>query len=50
VLAIQKGPNQFATSPAALIELKGQGVPESVMKAMLRVSAPGSGDKGRQQE
>lgn len=35
VLAIQHSPTQFDTSPQALIELRGQGVPEKVLNAML---------------
>lgn len=48
VVAIEKGPNQLDTSPAALIELKRQGVPESVMKAMLRASIADSGEKPKE--
>ncbi|MEK6284075.1 MAG: hypothetical protein AABN95_27390 [Acidobacteriota bacterium] len=36
ILAIQKGPSSFDTEPAALIELKKQGVSAAVMDAMIR--------------
>ena len=39
VLAIQKGPTSFDTSPQALIQLKNQGVSPTVLDAMLQ---PGS--------
>ena len=41
ILAIQKGPTSFDTSPQALIQLKNQGVSASVLDAMLQSgSAP----------
>jgi hypothetical protein len=40
LLDIQKGPDRFDTSPAALIDLKSQGVPESVLQGMLRAGSP----------
>jgi hypothetical protein len=44
LVAIQKGPNEFDTSPAGLIELKRQGVPESIVQGMLRAGTADSGD------
>ena len=38
ILAVQKGPTSFDTSPGALIELKNQGVTTAVIEAMLRSS------------
>jgi hypothetical protein len=40
VLAIEKNPCKFDTSPAALVELKNQGVPPTVIEAMLRTEEP----------
>jgi hypothetical protein len=39
VLAIQKGPTSFDTSPQVLIQLKNQGVSAGVLDAMLQASA-----------
>jgi hypothetical protein len=39
VLAIEQSPAKFDTSPAALIELKKQGVSQTVMEAMLHASS-----------
>lgn len=36
VLAVQKGPSNFDTSPQALIQLKNQGVPPKVLDAMIQ--------------
>lgn len=44
LLAIENGPNRFDTSPAALIELKNQGVPDTVIQAMVRLAKPQSGN------
>src|SRR2546430_2444978 len=40
ILAIQKGPANFDTSPQALIELKNQGVSTKIMDAMLQPGRP----------
>ena len=40
VLAIQNKPSAFETSPEQLISLKGQGVTQAVLKAMLNASQP----------
>jgi len=40
ILAIQKGPSQFDTSPQALIQLKSQGVSATVLDAMIRAGSP----------
>ena len=40
VLAIEQSPCKFDTSPAALIELKNQGVSPAVLEAMLRAGEP----------
>jgi hypothetical protein len=39
LLAIQKGPSQFDTSPRALIDLKNQGVSAPVLDAMIRAGS-----------
>jgi hypothetical protein len=62
VLAIQKATTDFDTSPEAMIALKGQGVPEKVLAAMLssqsgtggtptrtQASSPGAATQGQQQ-
>jgi hypothetical protein len=43
LLDIRKGPTQFDTSPAALIELKKQGVPDSILRGMLRADVTETG-------
>lgn len=40
ILAIQKGPTNFDTSPQALIQLKNQGVSPKVMDAMIQPAGP----------
>ncbi len=45
VLAIEQSQARFDTSPAALIELKKQGVPQAVMEAMLRAASEGDAAK-----
>ena len=40
VLAIEKGPAQFDTSPQALIQLKNNGVSTATLDAMIRAGAP----------
>jgi hypothetical protein len=42
VLAIQKGPTSFDTSPQALIQLKNQGVSPAVLDAMLQTGSAGA--------
>jgi hypothetical protein len=39
ILAIEQSSTKFDLRPAALIELKNQGVPQSVMEAMLRTGS-----------
>ena len=47
LLVIEQSPSDFDTSPAALIELKNQGVSPAVMEAMIRArdSAPATGER-----
>src|ERR1700740_1985944 len=47
LLVIEQSPSDFDTSPAALIELKNQGLPPAVMEAMMRArdSAPAAGER-----
>src|ERR1044072_1533793 len=42
VLAIQKGPTSFDTSPQALIQLKNQGFSPAVLDAMLQAGSAGA--------
>jgi hypothetical protein len=44
VLAIQKGPNQFDTSPDALIALKEAGATQKVLDAILQAQSPPTKD------
>ncbi len=47
LLAIERSPSDFDTSPAALVELKNQGVSPAVMEAMMRArdSAPAASER-----
>ncbi len=42
LLAIEQNPSKFDTAPAALIDLKEQGVPPAIVEAMMRTGSPPS--------